>query len=143
MRRGETHAILGMPTTGNAEPLASARELPRVASHEACKPGGAGMFCSQIFAGNCGGCGGGGTAGMFGAALVEEEVAPEFGMFGLASARELPRAESADIRETNVRVCSSVELAAAYSQHGSTMCPDGAHSNGNESVPGGSARLRS
>eukprot|EP00974_Lingulodinium_polyedra_P071326 6901951-Lingulodinium_polyedra.AAC.1 len=47
------------------------------------------------------------------------------------------------VRETNVRVCSLAVLALWYSQHGSTMWPEGASSNWKTSVPVGTARSMS
>ena len=43
----------------------------------------------------------------------------------------------------SVRVCSGFAGDPSYSQMGSTMCPDGARSSWNTSVPRGRARARS
>ena len=77
--------------------------------------------------GKIGGAAGGGGTG------EEPDEAP-------ASVGPLPLVA---LRVIRVRVCSGLEGAPSNSQIGNTMCPDGARSSWNTSVPGGRFRSRS
>ena len=105
--------------------LASTRRFPPGPQNCGVVVGGAGSVLS------CGMCGGGLVGGSVGGWLWN---------LTLLLLLLLSNPGGLDI---SVRVCPSVFSLLSYSQHGKTMCPDGAISPWTQSVPGGRADIRS